>query len=194
MHGSPLRQAIGAASAVICLALIVYAAAAAIDDWPALVMASLGAALGAGFIINVLIARDLDGSDAVSAAQNVRMPALLHQFVCLVIPASIGWAGRSEDPSWLIGAVALGPIWAWTLMRLVAAVETAGLSTRDSYSRAYRIAALSLALWFIYGAIAADTPWLWRATSWDDYQAPVWFVVLEFVSLPLTLAAIKTRN
>jgi hypothetical protein len=194
--GSPLRNAIRAASAVICLALVVYAAAAAADDWPALVMASLGAALGAGFTINALVARDLDG-DAGAAAIEPRstIPSVVvHQLLCVAIPSFIAWAGRAEDPRWLIGAVALGPLWAWTLSTLVDAIERTGTSVRDIYPRAYQIAALSVAMWFIYGAIAADTPWLWRPTKWDDYQAPLWFVVLEFVSLPLTLAAMKARN
>src|SRR5687767_8517314 len=187
MNASPLRTAIGVASAVVCLGLALYAAAAAADDWPALVMASLGAALGAGFTINALVARDLDG-DGAGDATRTRSPItrlFVHQLLCVAIPGFIAWAGRTEDPGWLIGAVVLGPLWAWTLSSLVDALERTGISVRDVYPRAYQIAVLSVALWFIYGAIAADTPWLWRATKWDDFQGPVWFIVLEFASLPL---------
>ena len=157
-------------------------------------MASLGAALGAGFTINALVARDLDVDTEAAESRPMTTMAIVHQVLCMAIPALIGWAGRTEDPRWLLGAVALGPVWAWTLSTLIGAIERAGTSVRDTYPRAYQVAVVAITLSFIYAAVAADTPWLWQPTKWDDFQAPIWFVVLEFPALPVSLAMRKTKE
>jgi hypothetical protein len=61
------------------------------------------------------------------------------------------------------------------------------------FSTAFLGGAVAFALAVLYLAVAADSPWMPRPRLWDHYQGVLWLVLLEFVSLPLTLVAARAR-
>ncbi|MGQ0735759.1 MAG: hypothetical protein ACT4QD_19155 [Acidobacteriota bacterium] len=200
MPDSPAAGAIGIAAGVIAGALAVVAALSVADAWPAVVLAAFGAALGAGVSINTIHARVLDGAQPTATALDPRAAAasrrlaVVHQLTIVLVVAAIVVAGVTENGWWWLAAAVAGAGWAAALFRLAGHLERHECPAGGSaYPRAFQLGLLAAALWLTYGAIAADTPWLWRPVRWDDFQGPIWAVVLEIAGLPLTLSALQRK-
>lgn len=218
LEPSPAGRAIAIATAVVLVALLVYVATAAVDAFPALLLAAIGAVLGAGVGINTIVARDLDqrrpevpaGWTPSAAGLPVRHPraqraalAAVHGAI-LAVAVTLQLLGLTEQGAWLAGTVVAGAAWfaAIQLAAQLAApperleiaperpIETAGPSV---FATAFVAAAVALALAVLYLAVAGDSPWMPTPRLWDHYQGVLWLVLLEFVSLPLTLVAAKAR-
>jgi hypothetical protein len=183
---SPVQNAVGAASLVILIAMVLFSVAAYADAWPALVMMAYGAALGAGVAINAITARGLDMSASTSTAAT---PAALLQGLTLATPIALAWSLWLDDRRLLIVPVVLAGVWSWQLWLLTGVLERGGSESADGsvYRQAFQLMTLAFVICLLYGAVATDTPWLWRPTVWDHFQGPIWFVVLEFAALPLSL-------
>ncbi|MGE3276500.1 MAG: hypothetical protein AB7O67_15410 [Vicinamibacterales bacterium] len=200
MEPSPAARALSAAGLVIGIALAVYAGVAALDDWPQVVVAALGAVLGAGVAVNAIVSRDIDPW-RLPPGPSARGAAWAHQATVVAVAGAVAAAGLTENPWWLALFVAAGALWLLTFRQLVAIVaaddprppEKRPVETPPPsvYPRAFQAVTLAFAFALLYAAIAADTPWLWRPAIWDDYQAALWLVLLEFSSLPLTLAGLR---
>lgn len=274
LDSPPAADAIRAAGAVVLAALAGYAAAAALDDWPALMLASLGAMLGASLAITRIVGRDLDAEAPRPLPENWTPRALgiklrsprdrrgarlaLHGVIVL-LAASAQVAGRLEEPRLLGATLALGGVW-YLLFRATVdlaappepfALDASGLSHEPGHEPAgaagdtpataadrparravppepcrettalapagspgglqapgsapgaadiappsvfpplFQAAASLLAVTLLYAAVAADNAWLWRPTSWDDFQGPLLFVLLEAVSAPVAAVAAR---
>ena len=218
LEPSPAAGAIGFAGLVVLVALLGYAITAALDHWPALMLATLGAMLGASFATTRIVAYDLDpraraplppgwtprvlGVPLSTPAAHTRARRGLHATI-VALAASVQAAGWLQDPRLLVATLALGGLW-YALFRVVIDLasppEQPGeepfsidAGPPDSvFPALYQAAASALALGLIYLAIAADTPWLWRPTTWDHFQGPLLFLLLEAVSAPV--AAIAKRQ
>jgi hypothetical protein len=195
---TPAERAIGAAAFVVTVALGLYAVAATLDRWPELVIAAWGAALGAGMAINGIALREMDFDGPAEPGDQPRpdrIAAVRHQ-VCTALVAISAWqTAEREHLAWAAATVVLGLAWAWTLPRLVTAMERASMKTcLRAYYRAFQISALVAAIGFIYASIAQETLWLWRPAAPANLQAFVWLAILEFAGLPLTLIAALTPS
>ncbi|MDP1571202.1 MAG: hypothetical protein Q8L86_14505 [Vicinamibacterales bacterium] len=217
LEPSPAAGAIGFAALVVLVALLGYIVTAALDDWPALMLATLGAMLGASFATTRIVGYDLDPR-APAALPDGWTPRVLGMAVAtsgaragvrrgmhlaiLALAASVQVAGWLEEPRVLVLTLGLGGLW-YTLFRAV--VELASPPERpgdepppaaeppDSvFPPLFQMSASALALGLLYLAIATDTPWLWRPTIWDHFQGPLLFILLEAVSAPV--AAIAGRR
>ena len=198
MESSPAARAISIAGLVVFLGLLVYAGIEATDRWPAVLLASLGAVLGAGVAINAIVVRDVDPW-RLPPGPPARSIAWAHQATTIAVAAAVAAAGFTGNIAWLAAAASAGALWLLSLRRLVAIVAATDprppevrpveVPPPSVYVHAFQIAMLTLALGLIYGGMATDTPWLWRPNAWDDFQGPLWLVLLELTSLPLTLAA-----
>jgi hypothetical protein len=192
---TPAARAIIVAALVVAVALGLYGIAATLDRWPELVIASWGAALGAGMAINGIALREMDVADSTDSALHAppdRTAALRHQ-VCTALVAACAWlTAEREQIGWAGATVMLAVVWVWTMPRLVAAMERA--PTRvclEAYARAFQLAAIAGAIALIYASVALDTPWLWRPLLPSNLQFLLWLAILEFAGLPLTLMALR---
>ncbi|MGE0039561.1 MAG: hypothetical protein AB7H88_14335 [Vicinamibacterales bacterium] len=200
MEPSPAARALSAAGLAISFALAVYAAVAAADTLPAILVAALGAVLGAGVAVNAIAARDLDPWPPPPGPPAERQ-AWLHQGALVAAVGAVSAAGVTENPWWLAAFVSAGALWLLTFRQLVAIVAADDPRPPEQrpveapppsvYPRAFGVAMLAAAMGLLYLGVAADTPWLWRPAIWDDYQGALWLVLLEFSSLPLTLVALR---
>jgi hypothetical protein len=197
MTMSPAERAIGIAAAVTAAALAVYSVAATLDRWPDLVIAAWGGALGAGMAINGIALREMDvESDRVADTPSSRhWFAAAHHQICTALVAVAAWqTAAAESFAWAAATVVLGVAWAWTITRLVSTLERAG--PRDAlhaFYRAFRAAAITLAVAAMYASVALESTWLWRPSAPADLQGFVWLAVLEFAGLPATLMAFSVR-
>jgi hypothetical protein len=138
---------------------------------------------------------DFDGgAERAHEAPPDRLAAVRHQ-ICTVLVAISAWqTAERQHIAWAAATIVLGLAWAWSVPRLVAAME--GASTRTclrAYSRSFQVIAVIAALTLIYASVALDSAWLWRPQAPADLQAFVWLAVLEFAGLPLTSIAAVTR-
>jgi hypothetical protein len=188
---TPAGHAIGVAALVVSVALGLYAVAATLDRWPELVIAAWGAALGAGMAINgiALHEMDFDGPATRQPAPD-RTAAVRHQ-VCTILVALSAWqTAKREQIAWAAATLILGVLWAWTIPRLVAAMERASVRIcLYAYYRSFLSAAVVTAMAAIYASVALETAWLWKPATPAELQPFVWLAILEFASLPLTLIA-----
>jgi hypothetical protein len=200
MEPSPAARALSAAGLAIAAALAIYAAASAADTLPAIVVATLGAVLGAGVAVNAIAARDIDPWP-LPPGPPARRQAGLHQATIVAAVGAVTAAGVTENGWWLAAFVSAGALWLLTFRQLVAIIAADDPRPPDErpvegpppsvYPRAFTVAMLVSAVALLYLGVASDTPWLWHPTIWDDYQGALWLVLLEFSSLPLTLAALR---
>lgn len=200
MESSPAARAISIAGLVVFLGLLLYAGADAAGRWPSVLLAALGAVLGAGVASNAIVARDVDPW-RLPPGPPARPAAWAHQAAVVAVASAVAAAGITANPWWLAAAVSAGALWLLTFRRLVAIVAAddprppearpVEIPPQSVYVPAFQLATVALALGLLYGGMATDWPWLWRPTTWDDFQGPLWLVLLEFASLPLTLAAMR---
>lgn len=193
---SPAQRAVAIAAFVVTVALGLYAAAAAVDRWPELVIAAWGAALGAGMAINAIALREIDFEPETPSAAPPLVPAAArHQAIALGVALCAWQTAEHQHFAWAAATVALGLGWAWTLPPLVGAMERA--TTRiclHAYFRSFQIVGVLAAIALVYASVAMETLWLWRPAAPADLQAFVWLAILEFSGLPLTLIAVGARS
>jgi len=218
LEPSPAGQAIGMASGVVLAATVIYLGTAAADALPELMLAAIGAVLGAGVAINAIVARDLDRSippwpdgwqprlaGVPLRGARARLGVIVGLHLAVVgVAAAVQTAGVREDWRWLLVANGCAVAW-WALTRALVDVAappepvdgpTAPARSYDGasvFALAFVLAAVTFAVVLLYAAIAADTPWLPSPRLWDHYQGVLWFVLLEFVALPLALVARRPR-
>jgi hypothetical protein len=190
---TPAGRAIGVAAFVVSVALGLYSVAATVDRWPEVVIAAWGAALGAGMAINGIALREIDfagARDATTDAAPDRVAAVQHQ-ACAVLVAISAWqTAQREQIGWAAATVMLGVVWAWTIPRLVSAMERASVRIcLYAYYRSFLILTVAATIAVIYASVALENLWLWRPQAPADLQAFVWLAILEFAGLPLTLVA-----
>lgn len=217
LEPSPAAAAIGFAGLVMLVAILGYTVTAALDDWPALMLAALGAMLGASFATTRIVADDLDARAAaplpegwtprvlglaVPTSAHVHLRRGLHLTI-LALAASVQAAGWLEEPPVLAVTIVLGGLW-YGLFRAVVDLAspperpgdlqapTASTQPDSVFSRLFQVSTATLALGLLYLAVTSDTPWLWRPTAWDHFQGLLLFVLLEAVSAPV--AAIAARR
>ena len=191
---SPAARAISIAAVVVVAALAVYATAATLDRWPDLVIIAWGAALGSGMAINGIVLRELDFADELAETPAIgRSAPLLHQVSVAAVALAAWRAAADEHFGWVAVTVVCGAAWAWTLYRLLDSIERA--DRRDAlraYSRAFNVLAILFAVCVIYASVALESRWLWRPTVPADLQWLVWLMILEFTSLPITFAVLRS--
>jgi hypothetical protein len=144
--------------------------------------------------INGIVLRELDFADEVAAKPAIGWTApLLHQ-VSVVLVAAAAWRTATDERfAWAAVTVVCGAAWAWTLYRLLGAIERA--DRRDAlraYSRAFNILAVLFAVCVIYASVALESRWLWRPSVPADLQWLVWLMIMEFTSLPITFAVLRS--
>jgi hypothetical protein len=174
---SPAQRAVAIAAFVVTVALGLYAAAAAVDRWPELVIAACGE------------------PETPSAAPPLVPAAARHQAIALGVALCAWQTAEHQHFAWAAATVALGLGWAWTLPPLVGAMERA--TTRiclHAYFRSFQIVGVLAAIALVYASVAMETLWLWRPAAPADLQAFVWLAILEFSGLPLTLIAVGARS
>jgi len=218
LEPSPAAGAIGFAALVVLVALLGYTVTTALDDWPSLMLATLGAILGASFATTRIVSHGLDhqmpaalpdgwtprvlGMAVTTPAARAGVRRSMHATI-LAIAASVQVAGWLEEPRVLALTLLLGGLW-YALFRTV--VELASPPEREDdeprvpveapdsvFPPLFQISTAALALGLLYLAIATDTPWLWRPTTWDHLQGPLLFVLLEAVSAPVAAIAGRRR-
>lgn len=192
---TPAGRAITVAAFVVSVALGLYAVAATLDRWPELVVAAWGAALGAGIAINGIALREMDfdgRSDSRPDPAPDPVGAAFHQMCALLVAISAWQTAEREQVAWGAATVVLGLAWAWTLPRLVEAMERASTyACLHAYYRSFQFFGVAIAIGVMYASIAVESPSLWRPGAPADLQLLVWLAILEVCSLPLTLIAIR---
>jgi hypothetical protein len=215
LEPSPAAGAIGFAGLVVLVALLGYTVTTALDDWPALMLATLGAMLGASFATTRIVAHGLDhrtpaplpdgfaprvlGVAVASGQARARVRRGLHVTI-VALAASVQLAGWMEEPRVLTATLALGGLW-YVLFRAVVdlaspperlgdePVLSSGAPPDSVFPPLFQATTSALALGIVYLAVTADTPWLWRPTAWDHFQGLLLFVLLEAVSAPVAAVA-----
>lgn len=215
---SPAAGAVGFAGLVVLVALLGYTVTAALDDWPSLMLAALGAMLGASFATTRIVAHDLDprpvppwpdgwtprvAGVALGTPRAVGRAVLGLHATIAALAASVHVAGRLEDARVLGVTLALGVVW-FALFRGVldaasppevpGTMPVQGDAPDSVFPPLFQVSASLLALTLLYLAVTADTPWLWRPAIWDDYQAPLLFVLLEAVTAPVGAVARRRED
>ncbi len=215
LEPSPAAGAIGFAGLVVLVALIGYTVTAALDDWPALMLATLGAMLGASFATSRIVACDLDhrppqplpdgwaprvlGIALASPKARTGARRGLHLTIA-ALAASAQLSGWLEEPRILTATLMLGGLW---YVQFRAVVDLAspperpgeehgsvpGVPPDSVFPALFQASTSVLAIALLYLAVAADTPWIWRPTAWDHFQGPLLFILLEAVSAPVTAIA-----
>lgn len=213
LEQSPAAGAIGFASLVVLVALLGYTVTAALDDWPSIMLATLGAMLGASFATTRIVAHDLDprpvppwpagwtprvAGFALATPGAVRGATLGLHATIAVLAGSVHVAGRLEEPRLLGLTLALGVVW-FALFRgvldaasppdVIGTMPVTGDAPDSVFPALFQASASLLALTLLYLAVTADTPWLWRPAIWDDFQGPLLFVLLEAVTAPVASVA-----
>jgi hypothetical protein len=214
LEPSPAASAIGFAGLVVLVALFGYVVTAALDDWPAIVLATLGAILGASFATTRIVAHDLDwrAPRPLPAGWSPRVSGLaltttraqrnagraLHATI-LALGASAQAAASVEEPRILVATLALAGLW-YLLFRAVVDLaappdppepspQVPGETPDSIFPGLFQAAASILALTLIYLAVAADNAWLWQPTIGDHFHGLVLVVLLEAVSAPVVAVA-----
>lgn len=218
LEPSPAAGAIGFASLVVLVALLGYAVTTALDDWPALMLAALGAMLGASFATTRIVAHDMDPRPvppwpdgwtprvaglALATPRAVRSATLGLHATIAALAGSVHIAGRLEEPRLLGLTLTLGVVW-FALFRGVldaasppevpGTMPAEGDAPDSVFPALFQASASLLALTLLYLAVTAETPWLWRPAIWDDFQAPLLFVLLEAVTAPVAAIARRRRT
>jgi hypothetical protein len=212
---SPAASAIGFAGLVVLVSLLGYVVTTALGDWPALMLATLGAMLGASFATTRLVAHDLDwrppqplpsgwsprlfGLSLVEPSAQRMTRRALHA-VILLLALSAQAAAWLEEPRLLVITLGLSGLW-YLLFRAVVDLASppdpaeppppGGPSEApDSvFPGLFQAAASLLVIVLIALGIAADTDRLWSPARWDDFQGLLLLVLLEAVSAPVAAVA-----
>jgi len=216
LEPSPAAGAIGLAGLVVIVGLIGYTVTAALDDWPTLMLASLGGMLGASFATTRIVAHDLDhrmpgplpegwvphvlGIPVASAAARRIVRYAMHAAI-LALAASVQAAGWLEEPRLLTATLGLGGLW-YVLFRTVVDLASPpedpdldplppGPPPDSVFPGLFQFSTAALALSLISFGVTADTEWLWRPTTWDHHQGLLLLVLLEAVSAPVAAVAAR---
>jgi hypothetical protein len=214
LEPSPAASAIGFAGLAVLVALLGYIVTTALDDWPAIMLATLGAMLGASFATTRIVAHGLDdrapaplpdgwaprvfGLSVSSGRARARVRRGLHATIA-ALAASVQLAAWLGEPRVLTATLALGAVW-YVLFRAVVDLASpperpgdeplaAAVAPDSVFPVLFQMSASALTISLLYLAIAADTPWLWRPTTWDHFQGPLLFFLLEAVSAPVARIA-----
>ena len=192
---SAARRAIGVASIAVVVAIAAYAIAATLDRWPELVIGAWGGALGAGMAINRIALHEMDFADERSASASSDWSRVLQHQICVVFVSITAWrTARDEHIGWAAATVVCAIAWAWTLYRIVPAIERANRrAALRAYFSAFQVFAVSIAVSAIYASVATESAWLWRPTAPADLQWFVWAAVLELTSLPPTFLVVRSE-